>query len=181
LPWSLYWTGLHNVEGRPSPSVNSLTPSDSSDLQWYLRTNAPLLVEPLSPWSYFPSLILAHPRPMPGADVAWIIARHYNTTHLQDRHMIWWHISGAALTIWLTRNWTGEQVLATAAEIARARAASSAGKGVDVVGAFGDGVVADSWRAAWVIAAQKLIQRLEPRDVRKRLRVGGVAEDHGHL
>jgi hypothetical protein len=125
LPWTLYWVGLHNVAGRPIPSTMSLTPSGSADLQRYLRINAQPLVEPLSPWSYFPSLVLAHPRPMPGADVAWIVARQYNAAHLRDRHMIWWHISGAALTVWLTRNWTGEQVLATAAEIVRERAASN--------------------------------------------------------
>jgi hypothetical protein len=25
----------------------------------------------------------------------------------------WWHLSGAVLTIWLTRNWTTEQRLST--------------------------------------------------------------------
>jgi hypothetical protein len=125
LPWTLYWAGLHNISGRPIPSASPLTPADSANLQGYLRNNSPIFVKRLSPWTYFPSYVLADPRPMPGADIAWIIARQYNYTHLHDRHMIWWHISGAALTVWLTRNWTAEQVLVTAAAVLRGRAASN--------------------------------------------------------
>ena len=49
--------------------------------------------------------------------MAWSVARSYNATHLDDRRMLWWHASGAALTIWLTRNWTQEQILAAAARL----------------------------------------------------------------
>jgi len=28
--------------------------------------------------------------------------------------MLWWHLSGAALTIWLSRNWTDQQITAAA-------------------------------------------------------------------
>jgi hypothetical protein len=36
--------------------------------------------------------------------------------------MIWWHLSGAALTIWVTRNWTTDQIVTAAAAIAGSRA-----------------------------------------------------------
>ncbi|MEJ1966761.1 MAG: hypothetical protein WDO56_36540 [Gammaproteobacteria bacterium] len=54
-----------------------------------------------------------------GAKAAWIIARDYNMSHLRRRETLWWHLSGAALTIWLTRNWTSDEILRVASEKAR--------------------------------------------------------------
>jgi heme exporter protein D len=31
--------------------------------------------------------------------------------------MLFWHLSGSALTIWLSRNWTTEQIVCKALEI----------------------------------------------------------------
>jgi hypothetical protein len=53
--------------------------------------------------------------------LAWVIARNYNGSHLKNRRMIFWHLSGAALTIWVSRNWTAEQIVAAAAAITRSR------------------------------------------------------------
>ena len=33
--------------------------------------------------------------------------------------MSYWHLSGAALTIWVSRNWTTDQIVTAAAAIAR--------------------------------------------------------------
>ena len=44
----------------------------------------------------------------------------------------WWHLSGAALTVWLTRNWSTEQLVAKAREIRRSnRPASNHGVNSD--------------------------------------------------
>jgi hypothetical protein len=50
---------------------------------------------------------------------AWIVARSYNYSHLQHNQALWWHLSGAALTIWITRNWTSDQILSRAAELVK--------------------------------------------------------------
>ena len=36
-----------------------------------------------------------------GAIAASIVARDYNATHLNDRRLQWWHVSGASLFVWL--------------------------------------------------------------------------------
>jgi hypothetical protein len=45
----------------------------------------------------------------------WWVARSYNTKHLEDRR--WWYPSGAALAIWLTRNWTADELIAKGIEL----------------------------------------------------------------
>jgi len=55
----------------------------------------------------------------PGAHLAWLVARNHNQERRTDQRMIWWNLSGAALTIWLTRNWTTDQLVAKAHEIIR--------------------------------------------------------------
>jgi hypothetical protein len=47
-------------------------------------------------------------------DTRLIVARQYNATHIQSRRPLLWHLSGAALTIWLTHNWSNEQILCEA-------------------------------------------------------------------
>jgi hypothetical protein len=41
-----------------------------------------------------------------GSSAVWLIARDYNYKHLKSRKMSYWRLSGAALTIWVSRNWT---------------------------------------------------------------------------
>jgi hypothetical protein len=123
-PWGLYALGLSNVEGRPNAqSVSPLTSEDDALLRRQLKAPQGLSVMPLSPGGYLITLITSGPRRTSaeegGTFAAWIVARHYNATHLKSHRMIWWHLSGAALTIWITRNWTPDQVLSGAAEIVR--------------------------------------------------------------
>jgi len=52
-------------------------------------------------------------------DAASLVAQHYNARHLADRHSITWHLSGAALTIWITRHWSSDEVLCAAVDALR--------------------------------------------------------------
>jgi hypothetical protein len=54
-----------------------------------------------------------------GSHAVWLIARDYNSKHLKNRKMSFLHLSGAALTIWVSRNWTTDQIVTAAAAIAR--------------------------------------------------------------
>jgi hypothetical protein len=42
--------------------------------------------------------------------------------------MLYWHLSGMALTIWLARNWTPTELIAKAIELDAPRAASAVPK-----------------------------------------------------
>ena len=123
-PWGLYALGLANVEGRPNaPTGSPLTSEDDALLRRQLKAPHGFSVAPLSPGSYFITLIMApgssRSAEEGGTDAAWLVARHYNASHLKSHRAIWGHLSGAALTIWITRNWTPNQVLSGAAEIVR--------------------------------------------------------------
>ena len=112
-PWLLYWYGLRQIDGRPAAAGNVATNEQSDLLFKKLKIAQPAHVETLSPYTY----VLQGPHPTPGVRLAWIIARSHNLNHLGDRKMAMWHLSGAALTIWLTRNWTLDELIAKAVEL----------------------------------------------------------------
>jgi hypothetical protein len=61
----------------------------------------------------------SHNNRQAGVLLAWRVASDYSLSHMKHKGMGWWHFSGAALTIWLTRNWTADQLLSKAVEINR--------------------------------------------------------------
>ena len=128
-PWMLYWVGLHNIDGRPTHSTAAApAPEEQAALLRQLRVPSADLIRPLTPWDV-ELAVLTHDtsphRPRSGSDVAWQIARRYNSTHLKDRRMLWWHLSGAALTIWITRNWSSSDILSEATLLERSMHASN--------------------------------------------------------
>ncbi|MCC8978183.1 hypothetical protein [Bradyrhizobium acaciae] len=122
-PWVIYWYGLRQIEGRPTPAVHNATAEQLDRLFKKLKITQPVQIDPLSP--YTPFLQGAHPNS--STRLAWIIARSHNVSHLGDHHgMLVWHLSGMALTIWLTRNWTQTELIAKAVELEEPIAASTA-------------------------------------------------------
>lgn len=120
-PLLLYCVGLKNIDGRPGkPSVSTVQQKEASAVWSMLKESGMVKVTPLNPYLYLKSLIGDRPLP-PGAKVAWYVARDYNNRNLKHKRGIWWHVSGAALTIWLTRNWDADELIAKAAEIAKGR------------------------------------------------------------
>ena len=116
LPWLLYRIGLGQIDGRPSRATQTVvTTHDLQALRTRLRISQPIRSDPISPYSYL----------FQGSDMsastrmAWIIARAHNARHLTDHR--YWHLSGAALTIWLTRNWTSDELVAKAVELTAPR------------------------------------------------------------
>jgi hypothetical protein len=114
VPALAYTVGLFKIDGRPVPA----SPSDyaRADLEAaWLRCGdrSPLTVVPLNPWGYTAKLFWGTTGfEGSGQLAAWQVVRYYNYDHL-PRGMSWWHLSGAALTIWVTRHWSGEQIAAT--------------------------------------------------------------------
>ena len=122
-PWGLYELGLSNIKGRPgAPPDRPISSEDDALLRRALRAQHGISVVPLSPSGYFASLFMTNSKESAedsGADAAWLVARNYNASHLKNSQSLWWDLSGAALTIWVTRNWTPDQVLSRGAEIVR--------------------------------------------------------------
>jgi hypothetical protein len=110
---------LSNVAELPLPP-NNPSVADIEDIWQKLREHGPIVIEPLSPHGYILALVSNNSLPS-GAKVAWFVARNYNTNNLKNKRMLWWHISGAALTIWLTRHWSQEQLFAEVRKIFQLR------------------------------------------------------------
>lgn len=119
LPWALYGIGLGNINGRPElPAKNKLTDDEAIKVWHELKEKEQIKVEKLTPYYYVLLMLgIRSTEPTPGARVAWYVARNHNHTSLKNRRMLYWHLSGASLTIWLTRNWNANQLLAKAKEI----------------------------------------------------------------
>jgi len=120
-PLAFYWFGLSNIDGHPVPPARTDNlGADTALLQQDFRNQLPILVHVLNPWTFFGELRAEKAATTDnGAHAVWIIVGNYNGRHLRNRKMIWWHLSGAALTIWVTQNWTTDQIVTAAAAIAR--------------------------------------------------------------
>ena len=121
-PAGLYALGLRNVNGRPSPPASCHpTLTDRVLLEHAFRMSQPITVKPLSPWAYVNFILEDDSRDAAAGGVAAtsLVAQHYNVQHLKDRRSIAWHLSGAALTIWITRHWSADQVLCAAVDVLR--------------------------------------------------------------
>ena len=109
LPWGLYAVGLAGVEGRPVP----LEPQNRSPE--LMREQLTLIDAPtvcrLSPWGFFARIVSNSSQVDQCAVAAEIVARHFKGAGDAG------HLSVAALTIWVSRNWTSDQMLDTASSL----------------------------------------------------------------
>jgi hypothetical protein len=120
----MYELGMSNIDGRPVPPVKAATSAQAESVWLTLKETGPIRVERLNPYGYALDVLTDQPV-LPGTRVAWLVARNHNANKLTNSRMLWWHMSGGALTIWLTRNWTADQLLAKAHELLSAQHAAS--------------------------------------------------------
>jgi hypothetical protein len=115
IPWCIFWVGLHRVQGRPRLADPRAFDRASLVKAWEsCGESPPLVVKRLSPSTVVAQIALGEPRPFrPGQRAAWRIASSHNLAHPVGS--AWWHISGAALTIWITRNWSADEISAAVA------------------------------------------------------------------
>jgi len=115
-PWGLYWLGLYAVDERPAlPSV--IADVEAQKLAWSeARGEGEPKVNPITPYGYI-YLVFNDRRPYPDLSVSWLVAANHNRENKKFKGNLWWHLSGAALTIWITRNWSTEQILSKVIEL----------------------------------------------------------------
>ena len=116
-PWLIYAGMLASIDGR-STRPESLVPAQEQALLWRLAdgTGEPR-TEPMSPYGYAWELFAPTGPPAPGETLAGWVSRDYLRAQPR-RGMLAWHLSNAALTIWLTRNWTAQELASAVAPIA---------------------------------------------------------------
>jgi hypothetical protein len=111
-PWLIYWFALSQIEGRPTKATQTVTPEQTDVALRKLRTSQPVQVDPMSPYT-----VLRFDRPSSNNVVASWIAHSYAVSQFQHTRILYWHFAHAALTIWLTRNWTPSELVAKAVEL----------------------------------------------------------------
>ena len=117
-PWAVYELGLWNIATLPAPPDSANITAATKQAIWnQFEEPGPVSVTPLSPHGYIVALATNERSLPPGARIAWCVARNHNSGTLKHGRTIWWRISGMALTIWLTRNCSADQLIAKANEI----------------------------------------------------------------
>ena len=118
IPLALYSLGLRGVEGRPQKPLQVASAEQKISVWKRVRGNGVPYISADNPYSYMASVFLAQgPRTSPQQLVTWWVARDYLVRHKRYQGLGWWHLSGAALAIWLSRNWTSDEILSAAAQL----------------------------------------------------------------
>lgn len=113
VPMALYWAGLNAIDTLPTPPSELATAEQQSEAWQRVRGRGQPDVRAQTPYSYLFDFA-ANAEQDPGKLAAWHVASNHLLTHQRKPGMFWWHLSGAALTIWITRNWTTAQILSDA-------------------------------------------------------------------
>ena len=116
LPGIAYSIGLLRVQGRPTPARTADFRSEDIAASWQrCGERPPLAVKALNPWGVAGRFLWGDQlKSNAGEIAAWQVARGHNSAHPVGT-MGWWHLSGSALTIWITRHWSAEEIGATLA------------------------------------------------------------------
>ena len=114
FPGVIYVVGIARVDGRPTPADPHSYSQEAINLAWTQCNEAlPVAVEANNPWKVASKFLFGNPmRTTPGERAAWKIASNYNAAHRMGNNT-WWHTSGVALTIWITRQWSAQEIGAT--------------------------------------------------------------------
>jgi len=117
FPFALYYLGLSGIHGLPQ-KPRQLVSKEQQALVWkQARGDGTPHIETLNPCTYVIKLVKQDGSMTPGHAIVWQLASSYLLDHRRHKSMGWWHLSGAALTIWLTHNWTSEEILSAAAAL----------------------------------------------------------------
>lgn len=114
FPWGIYLVGLCLIPEYPSADSQPI----SAQQHAWVWTQARADVKPqwviFTPYSYVYEILRPERQRDPSLQIAWWAARDHLANHQHPDRLIFWHLRGAALTIWLTRNFSNEQVTALA-------------------------------------------------------------------
>lgn len=110
-PGLVYLAALSRVQGRPEPGA---APPLSVEQQNWLRCELGAGEDPRpsvsNPWQLAWHFLREDTVPGYGDRLAWLVARDYLHTHLDRPGGAEWTLSGMALTLWVARHWTAQQM-----------------------------------------------------------------------
>jgi len=123
LPPAAYLAGMNNMDSRPSAPERVRYGDVEAMKVWDERKEMPpIRLRAITPWHFYPLIwcsrdnleiedFLTCGDAYPGLRATAYVAKRHLDDHLKQRGLIWRYLSRAALTIWISRNWTVEQVV----------------------------------------------------------------------
>lgn len=116
-PWLLYELGLSRFDAMPTRPTHLATAEQQAWVWALARGSAQPRLEPMNPYVFVQRFLSGDGRSTPSESLAYWVSREY-VWQLPRKSMGWWHLTNAALTIWLTRHWTAEEIASAAYVIA---------------------------------------------------------------
>ena len=113
-PLALYGYGLSGVDGRPERPVQMASQAEQQRIWNHARGVGPVVIKPMNPYGFVLDFFNGQMRPPAGEILPYWIARAYLPEHRLNEGNLSWHLSCAALTIWISRNWSAEEILTVA-------------------------------------------------------------------
>lgn len=113
-PWLLYELGLSRFDAMPARPAQMATAEQQAWVWRQARGSGMPAVDSMNPYGEVLRLLAGAGRAEPGEAIAYWVAREHNWRQPSQRSMAWWHLSNAALTIWLSRHWSAEEIASAA-------------------------------------------------------------------
>jgi hypothetical protein len=121
-PLLLYALGLSGVEGRPERPTVMASAEEQARVWKLARGEGTPVVQTLNPYGVVLDLWSDSPPSPPAEHLAyWVASSHLAEHRPPLRGTGSWHLQCAALSIWLTRHWTAEELLTAAYRTGRVR------------------------------------------------------------
>lgn len=110
-PGALYAYGLSLLSERPTPPRGPVAREQAIAAWQYIEdTTTPPDLAPLDPWTVGARYLVAE-RPIESQGLL-VIARNHVRANLTDGRVIAWHLGVTTMAIWVSRNWSEDQILA---------------------------------------------------------------------
>ena len=116
-PWLAYEAALARLPALPERPRSLATPPQQDEAWRQAGGEGPLVVEPMNPYGFVVALI-TRDRVRPGEELADWVARDHLVAQRAEGGMLGWQVSNAALTVWLTRHWSAQELASAAYAIA---------------------------------------------------------------
>ena len=129
-PFVAYWIGMENAVGRPVVPQIHYAQKDALAV-WQMRKEAlPISLRPISTWHWYeliwcsldddqPGDFLTCGTSYPGLRASGFVAKEYLIKNMKRSGLIWRYLSRAAITVWITKNWSKDDLVAELVRLGR--------------------------------------------------------------
>ena len=126
-PVAAYWWGLSSIVKKPEPSIKILTAAEHEKIWIKEFGDGRPRVKAITPYHYIDNFycVISHgvksgvcTKRYPGLRISALAIRNHITEQVRNvnGNNTTWHVTWVSYTIWVTQNWTIDEILATYSE-----------------------------------------------------------------